>query len=146
MSEVDLEEMETGQDIWLVEKVTTLKNENRDLKRALREMDTMLISQENAEKHDDERYATMEAAITQIALCPTTASRHRETKNLAEQQRRRSQHPLSQLPEGVDDHENRRAVHCAEWRCDPRDGLTHQHAGQGRSEQERVGCQSAEEL
>ena len=67
MSEDDPEEVETGQTMWLVEKVTSLENQNEELKRALQEMETRLALQENAARQSDERFVRMEAAITQIA-------------------------------------------------------------------------------
>ena len=67
MSEDDPEDVETGQRMWLVEKVTSLENQNEELKRALQEMETRLALQENAARQADERFVMMEAAITQIA-------------------------------------------------------------------------------
>ena len=67
MSEDDPEEVETGQKMWLVEKVTSLENQNEELKRALQEMATRLALQENAARQSDERFVRMEAAITRIA-------------------------------------------------------------------------------
>ena len=54
MSEDDPEEMETGQKMWLVEKVTTLEKENGELKKALHEMETRLAIQENVMKQADD--------------------------------------------------------------------------------------------
>ena len=67
MSEVDPEEVETGQKMWLVEKVTSLENENRELKMALQEMETRLATKENVARQVEERFVRMEAAITRIA-------------------------------------------------------------------------------
>ena len=47
MSEVDAEERETEQKMWLAEKVTSLEKENGELKKTLLEMATRLATQEN---------------------------------------------------------------------------------------------------
>ena len=47
MSEDDPEEVETGQKMWLVEKVTSLENQNEELKRALQDIEMRLAIQEN---------------------------------------------------------------------------------------------------
>ena len=44
MSEDDREERETAHKMWLSEKVTFLENENRELKKALQEMESRLAS------------------------------------------------------------------------------------------------------
>ena len=67
MSEVDPEEMETGQKTWLVEKVTTIEKENGELKKAFHEMETRLHIQESAMKHVDERCGRIETARARIA-------------------------------------------------------------------------------
>ena len=67
MSEVDPEEIETGQKMWLSEKGTSLENENTELKKAIQTMETRLITQEDVVKQVDERFARFETAITQIA-------------------------------------------------------------------------------
>ena len=54
MSEVDPEEVETGQKMWLVEKVTALEKENGELKMALQEMESRLATQENVVRQVDE--------------------------------------------------------------------------------------------
>ena len=64
MSEVDPQEIETGQKMWLSEKVTTLEKENAELKSALQEMETRLAFHENMMRQADERCTRLEAAIT----------------------------------------------------------------------------------
>ena len=66
MSEVDPEERETGQKMWLINKVTTLENENGELKRAVQEIEAKLALQENVTKQVMERCAVLETAITRI--------------------------------------------------------------------------------
>ena len=66
MSEVDPQEIETGQKMWLSEKVTTLERENAELKKALQEMETRLSTQENLARQAEERCARLEASITEI--------------------------------------------------------------------------------
>ena len=53
--------------MWLVEKATSLENENKDLKRALGEMEAKLVIQETAMKGMVERHLAVEAAITYMA-------------------------------------------------------------------------------
>ena len=67
MIEVDPQEIETGQKMWLSEKVTTLEKENAELRKELQEMEMRLAAQENVARQAEERLARMEAAITQIA-------------------------------------------------------------------------------
>lgn len=67
MSEVDREERDTEQKMWLSEKVTSLEKENGELKEELQEMKTRLTTQENVIRQVDERCARLEAAIAQIA-------------------------------------------------------------------------------
>ena len=67
MSEVDPQEIEAGQKMWLAEKVTTLERENAELKTALHEIEMRFSTQENIARQADERCAKLEAAITRIA-------------------------------------------------------------------------------
>ena len=53
--------------MWLSEKVTSLENENGELKKELHEMETRLAIQENMARQVEERCARLEAAITKIA-------------------------------------------------------------------------------
>ena len=66
MSEVAPEEIETGQKMWMNEKITSLEKENAELRRALQEMETRLAFQENVARQMDERSVRLEAAITEI--------------------------------------------------------------------------------
>ena len=67
MSEDDSKETETAHQMWLSEKVTSLETENRELKKALQEMETMLTLQEAASRQIEERCARLGNAITQVA-------------------------------------------------------------------------------
>ena len=67
MSEDGSEERETAHKMWLSEKITSLENENAELKKALLDMEVRLALQENAMKQAAERVMAMEAAIGQNA-------------------------------------------------------------------------------
>ena len=67
MSEDDHEERETGQKLWLMEKVTSLEKENGELKKTLQEMGKKITSQERTMKEMEQRFIRVETAITQIA-------------------------------------------------------------------------------
>ena len=67
MSEDDPEERETGQKMWLIEKVTSLEKENEELKRTIDEMATRIEGQETSKDELAERLAAMETAISKIA-------------------------------------------------------------------------------
>ena len=66
MSEVDPQEIETGQKMSMSEKITSLEKENTELKRALQEIETRLALQENVARQADERYTRLEASMTVI--------------------------------------------------------------------------------
>ena len=66
ISEDDPEERETGQKMWLMDKVTSLEEENGELKKELHEVWTRLSIQENTAMQALERCAVLEAAIKRI--------------------------------------------------------------------------------
>ena len=66
MSEVDAEERETERKMWLSEKVTSLENENGELKKTLQEMATRLATKENTTRQVEERCTRLETSISQI--------------------------------------------------------------------------------
>ena len=66
ISDDDPEERETGQKMWLMDKVTSLEKENGELKKELHEVWTRLSIQENTAMQALERCAVLEAAIKRI--------------------------------------------------------------------------------
>mgnify|MGYP004662545421 CR=1 FL=1 len=67
VDEVTQDEIQTEKMMWLVEKATSLEDENKELKRALQEMEAKLALQENAVKGVAERQLAVEAAISYFA-------------------------------------------------------------------------------
>ena len=67
VDEVTQDEIQTEKMMWLVEKATSLEDENKELKRALQEMEAKLALQENAVKGVAERQFAVEAAISYFA-------------------------------------------------------------------------------
>ena len=61
------DEIQTEKMMWLVEKATSLEDENKELKRALQEMEAKLALQENVVKGVAERQLAVEAAISYFA-------------------------------------------------------------------------------
>ena len=70
MSEDDPEERETGQKMWLMDKVTTLEKENGQLKKELHDVWTRLSIQENTALQALERCAALETTIKTLKKTP----------------------------------------------------------------------------
>ena len=66
MVEVRPEETQVERMMWMSERITTLQNENRELKKALEEMEAKLALNDTTAKGVIERCAVMENAIAQI--------------------------------------------------------------------------------
>ena len=67
MSEDGPDERETGQRMWLVDKVWSLEKENGELKKTLQETRETVSVQERTIKEIALRFTKIESAITQIA-------------------------------------------------------------------------------
>ena len=66
MSVYDPEERETGQKMWLVEKVTTLENEKEEMIATIEEMRANIELQEKTIAEMHQRYGAIEATIAQM--------------------------------------------------------------------------------
>ena len=67
VEEVPPEEIQTERMMWLAEKVTSLQNENVEMKRVIQEMEAKIALQESVMKEVVERHMREEAAIAFIA-------------------------------------------------------------------------------
>ena len=66
ISEVDPEEMETEQKMWLSEKVTTLEKGKEEMSKTIQEMRAKIELQEKALTEMHQRHCAIEAAVAQI--------------------------------------------------------------------------------